>query len=144
MTRGSRILLLSALLGGTGLLAWAGVPTKRPEDHVRGKQLWEQSCWPCHGKQNDGQGPAAQALVGGVPDLRGTITEPRYEALIDVIQQGRGRMPAYSETMDRREARRILVYLSRLDSGEEAPEAPEPEDEGAADEAEAEGEGAGG
>lgn len=125
-----------------GLLAWAGVPTKRPEDHVRGRQLWEQSCWPCHGARNDGLGPAAGALPGGVPDLRGQITEDRYEALIDVIQAGRGRMPAYSETMDRRETRRVLVYLTRLDRGEEDP-ADEVPTEGDAREEGGEGEPAG-
>lgn len=93
------------------------MPTKRPSDHVRGKELYDAMCWQCHGKAGQGDGPAAAALLGGVPTLQGKVVTgdkediDRQEALVDVVQNGRGRMPAYAEVVDRADSRRMLVYL---------------------------------
>ena len=116
-----RVLIPAALVLTLAGAVLAGMPTKRPEDHVRGRTVFMQSCWQCHGASNNGEGPAAEALVGGVPDLRGKMSEDRFDALIPVILEGRGKMPAYAEEMDKHDARRVLVYLHRLDTGEETP-----------------------
>ena len=108
------------------------VPKKRPDDHVAGKQIWERSCWQCHGEENDGQGPAAASLPGGVPDLRNTVTEESYGGLVDIILQGKGLMPAFGAEMDRPQARRTLIYMQKLDEKASAP--PEPLDEEEEDE----------
>ncbi|MEY3209597.1 MAG: hypothetical protein RIT28_78 [Pseudomonadota bacterium] len=118
-----RVLIPAALVLTVAGAVLAGMPTKRPEDHVRGRTVFMQSCWQCHGASNDGQGPAAEALVGGVPDLRGKMSEDRFDALIPIILEGKGKMPAYAEEMDKHDARRVLVYLHRLDTGEETPPA---------------------
>ena len=118
-----RVLIPAALVLTLAGAVLAGMPTKRPEDHVRGRTVFMQSCWQCHGASNDGQGPAAEALVGGVPDLRGKMSEDRFDALIPIILEGKGKMPAYAEEMDKHDARRVLVYLHRLDTGEEKPPA---------------------
>lgn len=107
-------------------LVYAAQPKKRPEDHVVGKELWDRSCWQCHGKRNAGDGPAAAALRGGVPDLRGAVTEDRYDALVEVIVEGKGLMPAFAAEMNNHDARRILVYLSKLDAEGPPEEEPEP------------------
>jgi mono/diheme cytochrome c family protein len=116
-----RVLIPAALVLTLAGAVLAGMPTKRPEDHVRGRTVFMQSCWQCHGASNNGEGPAAEALVGGVPDLRGKMSEDRFDALIPVILEGKGKMPAYAEEMDKHDARRVLVYLHRLDTGEETP-----------------------
>jgi mono/diheme cytochrome c family protein len=119
-----RVLLPAALVLTVAGAVLAGMPTKRPEDHVRGRTVFMQSCWQCHGASNNGQGPAADALVGGVPDLRGKMSEDRFDALIPIILEGKGKMPAYAEEMDKHDAKRVLVFLHRLDTGEETPQAP--------------------
>lgn len=118
-----RVLIPAALVLTLAGAVLAGMPTKRPEDHVRGRTVFMQSCWQCHGASNNGEGPAAEALVGGVPDLRGKMSEDRFDALIPIILEGKGKMPAYAEEMDKHDARRVLVYLHRLDTGEEKPPA---------------------
>ena len=137
-----------AVSGGLVFLAsvaTAGVPKKRPEDHVRGKQLWERSCWQCHGKAFDGQGPAAAAFPDeSVPDLRGEVTRARFDELVAVILNGSGDMPAFAAEFDKNEARRILVYLEREDaraneSDEDEEDAGVPEAEDAEDDAPTEG-----
>jgi mono/diheme cytochrome c family protein len=106
-------ILLAVIVGGVAI---AEIPKQRGPDHVRGRELWEQSCWQCHGASAEGDGPSADALTVEVPSLRGTITNDRREALINTIIYGRGLMPAYGETFDRQEARRILAFLQRLDT----------------------------
>jgi mono/diheme cytochrome c family protein len=97
------------------------MPSKRPPDYEVGKKLWTQSCWQCHGATGKGDGPAAAALVGGVPSLEGKIKGAEFDALVDVIQQGRGRMPAYSEDIDEHDSRRILQYLKDTLEGKKPP-----------------------
>lgn len=112
MRRALPILALCALIP----LAYAAQPKKRPEDAVAGKEIWDRSCWQCHGKGNAGDGPAAASLKGGVPDLRNTVTPERYDALIPVILEGKGLMPAYAAEFNNYDAKRILIYLTKLDT----------------------------
>lgn len=87
------------------------VPAKRPKDRERGRELWLQSCWQCHGEQGKGDGPAAASLVGGVPTLENKVSQDKFEVLVTLIEEGKGRMPAYKEDIDKHDARRILLYL---------------------------------
>lgn len=93
------------------------VLTKRPPDVDVGRRLWQQSCWQCHGKAGAGDGPAAKALPSGVPPLTGKVKEAGFDAMVRIIQDGKGRMPAYAETMDKHDSRRILVYLQERIEG---------------------------
>ncbi len=120
--------LLAACLAGPVL---AKQPSKRPADDVRGETLYQRSCWMCHGEQAAGDGPAAASLPGGVPDLRGQLPQERWDEVLDRIMNGTGSMPAFAEEMNRRDARRILVYLEKL---EEEPEEPEEAEEAEGDE----------
>lgn len=100
------------------------MPTKRAPDYEVGKRLWKQSCWQCHGEAGKGDGPAAAALPGGVPSLEGKVKGDKFEPLVKIIQDGRGRMPAYAENIDQHDSRRILVYLRDVMEGK-APPPPE-------------------
>jgi mono/diheme cytochrome c family protein len=120
-------------------LALAGVPTKRPEEHVKGRQVYDRSCWQCHGDDMSGNGPAAGALVDGVPDLRGKLDyKADKDALIFLVLDGRGDMPAFRAEFDKHDARRVLLYMERLEEGTDKPSShkPEPSEE---QDAEAEG-----
>lgn len=101
----------------------SSMPSKRPPDPVVGETLWRQSCWQCHGDVGKGDGPAASALIGGVPSLEGKISDKQFDALITTILQGKGKMPAYSETMERPDVRRILIYLNDRMMGKPPPSA---------------------
>jgi mono/diheme cytochrome c family protein len=93
------------------------VATKRDSDEEAGRRLWQRSCWQCHGEVGAGDGPAAAALVGGVPSLAGKVKADGFDPLVTVIQEGRGRMPAFAEDIDKHDSRRILVYLEGRMSG---------------------------
>jgi mono/diheme cytochrome c family protein len=101
----------------------SSMPGTRPPDPVVGETLWRQSCWQCHGEVGKGDGPAAASLIGGVPSLEGSIKEPEFDALITTILAGKGKMPAYAETIERPDVRRILIYLNDRMMGKPPPSA---------------------
>lgn len=120
--------LLLAMLAFAAPEKTSTVPSKRPPDPEVGERLWAQSCWQCHGESGKGDGPASAAVPGGVPAMKEKVVDADFSAFIEVIEDGRGRMPAYAEVIDRHDARRILVYLR--DKGEgKAPPPPPPVDE---------------
>ncbi|MDP2306206.1 MAG: cytochrome c [Pseudomonadota bacterium] len=110
------------------------MPTKRPVDYEVGKRLWAQSCWQCHGESGKGDGPAAAALVGGVPSLEGKVRGNDLDRLVKVVQAGRGAMPAYSEDIDEHDTRRILQYLEGKLEGRAPPPDPDKEKDKEAEE----------
>ncbi|MCP4810398.1 MAG: cytochrome c [Proteobacteria bacterium] len=102
-------------------VAFAAQPSKRPADHIVGKEIYDKSCWQCHGADLSGNGPAGEALGIDVPDLRGQLDYEAMDPLVDTIQHGTGDMPAFSTELDRPTTRRVLVYLKRLEDGKEDP-----------------------
>lgn len=112
------MLSLSLLLAlATSLPLSAATPTKRPADAVKGRMLYEDHCWQCHGPSGLGDGPLSPGLGQRLASLRGT-DRSTWPALVDLIQQGAGDMPAFAEVMDRHDTRRILVWLEALDQDE--------------------------
>ena len=88
----------------------AEVPKKLPPSKERGENLYKELCWQCHGAKGQGDGPLAASLKGGVPMIAGENTLEQ-KSRIDIIQQGKGRMPAYEQLIDRHDSRRILLWL---------------------------------
>ena len=120
-------LLICALILSVEIVQ-AAQPRKRSADHVRGKELWERSCWQCHGREGHGDGPAAASITGGVPDLAGQVTRENFNNLIDTIMTGKGAMPAFSLEFERPDAKRILIYLERLEERQNPDQEPSPEE----------------
>lgn len=122
------LLLLTASAAHAKPDGTSTMPAKRLSDFDAGKRLWKQSCWQCHGPTGHGDGPAAGALAGGVPPL--VLRGEDFDALIRVIQDGRGKMPAYSENIDEHESRRILGYIRDVMAGKGPPPPERDEDDG--------------
>jgi mono/diheme cytochrome c family protein len=116
MTRTSTAVLFGLSLC-LGLFTWrpaiGGVPTQLKPDKVRGADLYTVNCWMCHGQKGLGDGPAAKSLRTPVPSLAGG-TGP-IETAADLVMQGSGDMPGFTETLNRKDAVRILQWLNSLD-----------------------------
>jgi mono/diheme cytochrome c family protein len=113
----NRLWLVCLLMMFTTSLAGAAVPKKRGSDYDEGKKIWKRSCWQCHGKKAEGDGPAAAAIAGGVPTLRGgVVVKPKRNDLIRSVLGGKGLMPSFAEELERPDAKRVLIYLEKLDA----------------------------
>lgn len=132
MSRVAASLLLTAALA---LPALAAQPTRRPTDDERGRELYDRHCASCHGARNAGDGPATTALVAKVPDLAGKVKADG--ATIDLVQKGKGPMPAFSATFDREDARRVTAWMAKVHTEKpkpaDAPAAPAPPEPEAGD-----------
>ena len=86
----------------------------------RCRPTWEQSCWPCHGRDAAGRGPGCPASGAR---SRSESAAPG-EAEEQTRHHGRQGLDAsYRSELTRREAQRILAYLQDLED-EPAPERP--------------------
>ncbi len=110
-------LALVALIGASEAVAeksdW---PTKRKSDPEWGEDLYNKHCWQCHGRQAEGDGPAADSLQVPVPTLRGISNPDTRGDLVATARQGSGPMPAYHESISRQDMRRVFIYIESLDS----------------------------
>ena len=94
-------------------IGFAEVPKTIPLPHIRGKELYDELCFHCHGVL--GIGDSALAKSVNAPALAGRIDESKYKENIELIQQGIGLMPSYEMVIDKHDTKRILIYLSGLD-----------------------------
>ena len=92
----------------SSILLYAEVPKKLPPPKERGENLYKELCWQCHGSLGKADGPLSKVV--SAPALAG-VTKEKEKLHIDIIQNGKGRMPAYSEVIDRHDSRRILLWL---------------------------------
>ena len=113
-------------------LALAESPTKLPFNHVRGKQLYDEMCFQCHGEFALAENQLSKSTNS--PALAGVILKEDYAKAVKLIQAGKGMMPAYEMLLDKHDSKRILIYLSRLDP--ETGLDPKPEDYETAEETE--------
>lgn len=83
---------------------------------AQGQTLYAEKCALCHGATGHGDGPGAAALD---PKPR-NHTDGSYmnaqsnEALMGVIKDGKGQMPAWGSTMSDEEIRAVLAYVRTL------------------------------
>ena len=93
--------------------AVADVPKTIPLPHIRGKELYDDLCFQCHGVNGLADTPLATSTKA--PKLAGQFSEETYAAGIEIVQQGKGTMPAYEMVIDKHDSKRILIYLGGLD-----------------------------
>jgi len=110
------LLAAATLLAAAGVAgvfeARAGQPGKQKTPEQQGKELWERHCTACHGPGNRGDGPATEALVKPVPDLRGKVEV--NEQTTRLVLRGRGSMPGYETTLDRGQVRHVLNHMAKI------------------------------
>ena len=101
----SGIALLALVPLGSNVLA---------ADAQAGKAIFDKSCVSCHG--NDGKGNPAIAKVMGDKGLNLTTkeaTQKSDEALMKIIAEGEGKMPAF-KSLSQDEQKQVVTYIRSL------------------------------
>jgi cbb3-type cytochrome c oxidase subunit III len=90
----------------------------------RGRDIYNASCWVCHGRDGDGQGPAANTLEGAKPrDFTSAafVIEGREDEVARTISVGAAAsfhgsplMPAWSSQLPPQQIRDVVEYLKTL------------------------------
>ncbi len=100
---------------GIGLFVLVTVASARGADDNpfdQGKRLYVDKCQICHGVKGNGDGPAAAAFSPQPADFAASSFWQRYDekAIADIIEKGRGQMPAFGLTSDETQA--VIDYMS--------------------------------
>lgn len=100
---------------GIGLFVLVAVASARGADDNsfdQGKRLYTHKCQLCHGVHGNGDGPAAAAFNPQPADFAVASFWESYneKAISDIIDNGRGRMPAFDLTPEETQA--VIDYMS--------------------------------
>ncbi len=82
-----------------------------------GKQLYEQTCSPCHGMSGKGDGPTAQVLQPKPANLT-TALKGKNDAYLTKLLKGGGPsvgksplMPSYKDVLSEEQMRSLIQYI---------------------------------
>src|SRR5262249_24326957 len=86
---------------------------------LRGAQVFNTFCVPCHGVSGDGRGIVAQR---GFPETASLVSERVIEMtdsqMFSVITYGSGEMPEHGGQIDRLDRWKTVLYIRKLQSGQ--------------------------
>jgi len=90
------------------------VSQARAADTGAGKPIYEKNCAGCHGADGKGN-PAVAKTLGekGLNIVTKETTQKSDEALLKIIAEGAGKMPA-SKKLDKNEQKQVLQYSRSL------------------------------
>ncbi|CAN5760779.1 hypothetical protein BH23GEM11_BH23GEM11_06270 [soil metagenome] len=100
---------------------------------MRGEDVYNRACVPCHGTDGGGQGLVAAPGVG-MPAFSIVSDQARAHSdgfLYSIIRAGRGLMPAYGHQISHYDRWHVVNYLRQLQGAQpaQAGEAPSPDSE---------------
>jgi quinoprotein glucose dehydrogenase len=104
-------------------LPWTGALAENTSDDSSGPGIYQSQCSICHGDNRAGSPPAFPSLI----DLRKTGVGGRLgaESIAEVIQKGRGRMPAFPN-LSATQISALIVYLTQNENQMPSPTEPAP------------------
>jgi mono/diheme cytochrome c family protein len=101
-----------------------------PGGHVSlkaGRDIYQASCWVCHGQQGDGNGPATRNMQGTRPrDFTASdfVIEGREEEVREIVSKGAAAaihgssfMPEWSSQLSEQQIRDVVEYLKTFPAG---------------------------
>jgi mono/diheme cytochrome c family protein len=108
---------------------------------MRGEEVYNRACVPCHGQDGGGQGLVAAPGVG-MPAFSVISDQARGYSdgfLYSIVRAGRGLMPAYGHQIAHYDRWHVVNYLRQLQGAQpvQAGEAPSPDSEDQGDEPDA-------
>ncbi len=117
------VIFAATLILGAGVIrdVWSTLAPDEtrpvPRDRAlaaRGRPLYRQHCADCHGPKLGGERQAPGGARPAPPhDAAGSTYEKPDAGLLALIRDGKGRMPAFGDTLDARQRRAVLAFIKR-------------------------------
>ncbi len=107
---------------GDGIPAELGVTPETTAAFLRhGKERFEVSCMPCHGKAGNGKGTVATIGIPSVPSLM-NFTKATYPdgKIFQTITHGKGQMSGYGYNIPVNDRWAIISYVRALQAAEKS------------------------
>ena len=100
-------------IGSSLLLLAAAVIFAVPAHAQSGAALFKAKCAPCHGP--DGKGGTSMGKVLKVRDLSSAEVQKQSDAaLTEMIENGKGKMPAYKAKLSSADIKELVSYIRTL------------------------------
>jgi cytochrome c6 len=100
-------------IGSSLLLLAAAAVFAAPAHAQTGAALFKAKCAPCHGP--DGKGETSMGKVLKVRDLSSPEVQKQSDAeLTGLIENGKGKMPAYKAKLSERDIKELVSYIRTL------------------------------
>ncbi len=80
-----------------------------------GKDAYQKRCQSCHGPDGKGNPPMEKTLKVAIPPVNGEALKQKDDAeMLQIIADGKGKMPAYAKTLSAEEQQQVLMYMKKL------------------------------
>lgn len=83
-------------------------------DGLPGQAIFQAKCKTCHGEKGEGKEAIAKMYKVDVSALALNSTKSSDEALKTMVQNGKGKMPAFKEKLSEDEINQVLAYVKSL------------------------------
>ncbi len=104
------LLSLSLLIVPTVMAAQKDSPAKEAKE---GSSIFESKCFACHGK--DAKGQTAMGKTLKIRDLHSAeVQKQTKEELTKIIEDGKGKMPAYKGKLSKDQINDLVDYIKSL------------------------------
>lgn len=81
----------------------------------KGKKIYDQMCWTCHGEFGKGDGPAGKTLNPKPANHTGDAVQSQTDgAIYWKLSNGKGVMPAYGKVFTKTERWQLVSYIREL------------------------------
>lgn len=79
-------------------------------------EIYAKNCAPCHGKEGNGDGPAAAVMTPRPPDLTDSsrMDQLTDDELLAILTDGKGAMPGFGALLKPEELQGLVNYLRAL------------------------------
>lgn len=108
MNRVSKLAVVIALA-----VLGAGIATAQSSGSDKGAQVFKTKCAMCHGQ--DGKGQTAMGKANHLKDLASSDVQSVHDSdLKNIIENGKGKMPAYKGKLTDEQVEQVVAYLRTL------------------------------
>lgn len=80
-----------------------------------GQKVYQRDCQSCHGRDGEGNPQLEKALQVTIPPVSAAALAQKNDTeMLDIIADGKGKMPGFAKKLSAEEQRQVLDYMKTL------------------------------